>query len=146
MMTTNPLVESLKGKIRVKEGRCPAGHLLMTEDRKFDGERAIAVKIRCAGRTGMLYLNPFYGKFEFETEVPLKEGETLEVMCPECSVVLEVDEQCHLCNIPMFAIQLPDGGQVEACPKVGCHNHALKIVDLDAQLARMYVDETKVQM
>jgi hypothetical protein len=46
----------------------------------------------------------------------------------------------------MFAVHLPDGGQVEACPKIGCHNHSLKIVDLDEQLERMYVDETKVQM
>lgn len=51
--------------------------------------------------------------------------------------------QCSVCKIPMFSIRLPDGGEVAACPKIGCHNHQLVIVDQNAQLGRMYDDETK---
>jgi hypothetical protein len=46
----------------------------------------------------------------------------------------------------MFSIKLAAGGEVAACPKVGCHNHQLVIVDLDAQLGRLYDDETKPMM
>lgn len=135
-----------KGKIRVKNGSCPNGHSLMSDERRFGGELAIKVKAIAGGHSGMLYLNPFYGQFEYECEIPLNHGEIIEIFCPECDVSLAIDEQCRLCNIDMFAVHLPDGGQVEACPKIGCHNHSLKIVDLDEQLERMYVDETKVQM
>lgn len=142
-----PMVKKLTGNIRVAEGKCPNGHALMNDERLFDGQRAISVRVRNRGREGTIHLNPFYGRFEFDCDIPLERGDIVELFCPECEAALKVEEICRMCNIPMFAIHLPDGGQVEACPKVGCHNHALKIVDLDAQLERMYVDEeTKVQM
>ncbi len=143
---TAKIPEKLVGRIRVGNGTCPAGHSLMVEDKKFDGERAIAVKIRLGGHSGMLYLHPFYGKHEYESDVSLNEGDVIEVFCPECNASLTIDEQCNLCNIPMFAVNLPDGGQVEACPTIGCQKHSLRIVNLDEQLDRMYVGETKIQM
>ncbi len=143
---SSKIPQNLVGRIRVGSGTCPAGHSLMVEDKKFDGERAIAVKVRLAGHSGMLYLHPFYGKHEYESDVSMKKGDVIEVFCPECNVPLAIDEQCKLCNIPMFAVCLPDGGQVEACPTIGCHRHSLTIVNLDEQLDRMYVAETKIQM
>ena len=135
------IAERLKGNIRVAEGRCPHGHSLMSDAKRFDSERAIALRVRNAGREGMIFLNPFYGRFEYECDIELKRGDIVELSCPECGVSLAIDERCKLCDIPMFAVQLPDGGQVEACPAVGCHNHSLTIVDLDTQLERMYVDD-----
>jgi hypothetical protein len=134
------------GRIRVGAGRCPKGHSLMSEEVLFNGEKAVALEVRLAGKSGMIYLNPFYGIFEFRSGLDLSKGDVVELFCPECETSLTIDEMCKLCNIPMTAIHLPDGGQVEICPKVGCHNHALKIVDLDEQLQRMYVEETKIQM
>ena len=141
------IIEKVKKRLRVAEGRCPSGHSLMSAERLFDGQLAIALTVRNRGRMGTIFLNPFYGRFEFECDIPLERGEIVELFCPECETALKVSDPCRMCNIPMFAIHLPDGGQVEACPKVGCHNHSLKIVDLDAQLERMYVDEeTRFQM
>jgi hypothetical protein len=134
------------GRIRVGNGMCPAGHSLMSDEVLFNGERAVALNVRFSGKSGMLYLNPFYGIFEFKCEFEVERGTVVELFCPECKVELTIDEVCRLCNIQMAAVHLPDGGQVEICPKVGCHNHALKIVDLDSQLERMYVDETKPKM
>jgi len=134
------------GRIRVMAGRCPKGHSLMSDEVLFNGENAVALEVRLAGKSGMIYLNPFYGIFEFRSDLNLEKGAVVELFCPECETSLAIDEICKLCNIPMAAIHLPDGGQVEVCPKVGCHNHALKIVDLDEQLERMYVSETKFQM
>jgi hypothetical protein len=140
------MLKNLKGKIRVANGKCPAGHSLMSDTKKFDRERAIAVVVKASGQSGMLYLNPFYGKFDYEVDIPLNQGDVIEVFCPECQVSLMIEEKCNLCDIHMFAVHLPDGGQVEACPKVGCQRHALKIVNLDEQLERMYVDDLKYQM
>jgi len=145
-MTQAAKTSKYTGRIRVSEGRCPKGHSLMSDEVLFKGQPAVALEVRLAGRAGMIYLNPFYGIFEFRSDIELHPNDIVELFCPECETSLTIDEMCKLCNIPMAAIQLPDGGQVEVCPKVGCHNHALKIVDLDAQLERMYIDETKFQM
>lgn len=145
-MGADEVVKEIAKRLRVKNGKCPAGHSLMTSERKFDGEDAIKVEVRLNGRRGTIYLNPFYGRFEYESDLQLNAGDIVSLFCPECRRSLQVDTLCRLCDIPMFAVQLPDGGQVEACPTVGCHNHSLKIVDLDAQLLRMYVHETKVKM
>jgi hypothetical protein len=141
------IIEKVKKSLRVASGRCPHGHSLMSDERLFDGQRAIALTVHNRGKAGTIYLNPFYGRFEFDCDIPLERDDIVQLSCPECETSLQIPELCRMCNIPMFAIHLPDGGQVEACPKVGCHNHSLKIVDLDAQLERMYVDEeTKFQM
>ena len=145
-MSDSSIIKKLAKNVRIGNGTCPNGHSLMSKDKLFDGEKSLMVHARSAGQSGMLYMNPFYGRFEYDCEFVLNKGDIVELLCPECEVNLEIDIMCKLCNIPMFAIQLPDGGQVEACPTIGCHNHSLKIVDLDEQLERMYVDETKVQM
>jgi hypothetical protein len=118
----------------------------MSASTLFDGEQAISAMVRISGREGMIYLNPFYGKFEYECDLSIKNGNIVDLFCPSCGVSLTTDTSCKLCDIAMFAVHLPDGGQVEGCPKVGCHNHSLTIVDLDKQIERMYVEETKVQM
>jgi len=145
-MDNEKVTKRIAGRIRVGDGKCPAGHSLMDDRKLMDGERAIAVRIRNLGKEGMLYLNPFYGRFQYESEIQLSRGDVIEVFCPECGVSLLVQDRCNLCDVALFAVHLPDGGQVEACPTVGCQKHALKIVDLDAQLERMYVDDIKFQM
>ncbi|MCU0665185.1 MAG: hypothetical protein MUC50_23020 [Myxococcota bacterium] len=142
----NDIIKKISSNLRVADGRCPKGHSVMTQKRKFDGQAAIALQVAVGGRSGTIYLNSFYGRFEYDSEIPLSDKDIVNLTCPECGVSLHIETICKFCNVQMFAVHLPDGGQVEACPVVGCRNHSLKIVDLDAQLARMYVDETKFQM
>ncbi len=145
--TMSDIVKQIAQRLRVADGRCPNGHSLMTKEKTLDGQPAIKLRVTFGGHTGTIYLNPFYGKFEYESDIQLERGAVVDLSCPTCGVSLKVDDYCNICNIPMFAVHLPDGGQVEACPTVGCHKHSLTIVDFDQQLERMYVDEeTKVQM
>ena len=136
----------LSGRIAVKNGQCPNGHSLMSDETRFEGLKSVRVKIKIAGKQGELFLDPVYGRFNYFSELSMKDGDIVEAFCPQCNVSLSIETNCAMCNIHMFAIQLPDGGEVEVCPKVDCHNHALKIVDIDEQLSRMYLDETKFQM
>jgi hypothetical protein len=138
------VVRVASGKVRVKDGRCPNGCSLMDAAAPLSGVPSIRVEVSVAGRRASLHLNSLYGVFEFRCPLPLEPEQVVEVFCPSCGVSLSDPASiCSICKIPMFAIRLPDGGQVEACPKVGCHNHKLVVTELDVLLGRLYDDETK---
>jgi hypothetical protein len=141
------LVRVAPGTVRVRDGRCPKGCDLMDPSVPLSGKASIKLEAAIAGKRAPLWLNAFYGVYEYRSQLPLVDGQVLEIFCPHCGVSLsDADAQCSVCKIPMFTIKLAAGGEVAACPKVGCHNHQLVIVDLDAQLGRMYDDETKPMM
>ena len=134
------------GRLLIQEARCPAGCSLMNPDKLLCGKPAITCDIRLRGQSGLIHLNSFFGIFEYESELLLHPGDIVDLRCPHCNVPLAIDELCRVCRVPMFALHLPDGGEVQACPKVGCHNHSLVIVDIDAQIARFYNEERRPKM
>lgn len=134
------------GRIQIKEAKCPNGCSLMDEHRLMSGRPSIKVRISSRGASGLIHFNSFYGLFEYESELELHDGDIIEVHCPHCNVSLTSDELCRMCNVPMFAMHLADGGEIRACPKVGCKNHSLTIVDLDAQFAEYYDEERRPKM
>jgi hypothetical protein len=135
-----------EGKALVHDAKCPNGCLLMNPMVLMSGKPAITCENRMRGKAGLIHFNPYYGNYEYESELPLKKGDVVNLMCPHCGASLTVEEVCKFCNISMFAVHLAGGGEVRACPKVGCHNHKLILVDLDAQFAQYYNEETKPRM
>lgn len=140
------LVKVPKGRFRVREGYCPNGHSLINPDKRMSGKPAITTGVRNRGLVSEIHFNPYYGIYEYETDLELHAGDVVELFCPQCGASLTVDELCTFCRVPMFAIHLPDGGEIRACPLVGCRNHHLTIVDLDAQLAAFYEEERRPKM
>ena len=134
------------GRILIHEGHCPNGCSLINPDKPMFGKPAISALVRLRGASGMIHLNPYYGIFEYESDLELGPGDTVDLYCPHCNASLSVEELCGMCNAPMFAIHLPDGGEVRACPKMDCNNHSLTIVDLDAQIAEFYNEERRPKM
>ena len=134
------------GTIRIREGYCPNGCSLVNPKKKIAGKPAITTEIRVRGSTGTIDFNPYYGVFEYESTVEFQSGDVVDLYCPHCRASLTVEELCGMCHVPMFAIHLADGGEVRACPKVGCRNHHLTIVDLDAQFADYYDEERRPKM
>ncbi|MBN2496748.1 MAG: hypothetical protein JXR96_19310 [Deltaproteobacteria bacterium] len=134
------------GTILIKKAACPKGCSLINPDKILSGKPAISALVRVRGVSGLIHFNPYYGIFEYECEIDLRAGDIVGVYCPRCGVSLTTQEQCGICRVPMFAIHLPDGGEVRACPTVGCHNHQLTIVDLDAQFAEYYNEERRPKM
>ncbi len=145
-MTEEVRVKVPKGKILVRKGKCPAGCSLMNPEKKLSGKPAISAMIRNRGATGMIHFDPYYGNFSYECDIEMKEGDIVGIYCPHCETSMSVEDKCLFCEVPMFAIQLPDGGEVRACPTVGCHNHDLTIVDLDEQIANFFNEERRPKM
>jgi hypothetical protein len=134
------------GRLRIQVAKCPKGCSLINPDKQFAGVAAISARVRLGGAEGMIHFNPRYGVFELESTLPLNKGDIVDLTCPHCDTTLAVKEVCRLCNVPMFGFNLIDGGEVRACPRVGCHNHNLTIMDLDAQFAEFYNEERRPKM
>lgn len=138
------IVEVPAESLCIKSASCPNGHLLMDPDHPMDGLSSIRVIATGGGNVCEIHLHPCYGNFEVDSPVPLKEGEVYELSCPVCRVSLaSQDEKCVFCGATMFALNLPKGGLVLGCSRKGCHNHKLKVVDLDGQLAELFELDTR---
>ncbi|RME24867.1 MAG: hypothetical protein D6806_08920 [Deltaproteobacteria bacterium] len=140
------IVRVPSGKVRVKEGKCPNGCSLMNTDKLMSGKPAVTLLLRLKGQSGLIHLNPYYGVFEYESDIPLEKGDVVDMFCPHCGTSLMTEQECQMCHAPMFVIHLPKGGEVRVCPRVGCQNHQLTIVDLEAQFAELYEDERRPMM
>lgn len=137
-------VEVPSKNLHVNHATCPNGHLLRDEKVKIHGYPSIKVNIKSKGKDGILYIDPVYGKYENKIEnITLKKGDLVEMFCPECGVDLgDPNDTCQLCSSPMFVLNLPRGGIVEGCSKLGCVFHKLKIVDAEKQVSRLFENST----
>ena len=128
----------------IRSAMCPNGHDLVDPGHRMDGEPAIRVTVRGPQASGTLYFHPAYGSHVVETELSLREGESYELLCPDCGTsLLHREERCVFCSAPLFVIFLPKGGQVKGCTRKGCHSHRLELVDIESQLASLFSDELK---
>jgi hypothetical protein len=133
------LVEVPPESLCIKSAFCPNGHDLMDPEHPMDGFPSIRAIIAAGGHSGQVNLHPRYGNFELHSTLELKEGEVYDLHCPHCQTSLrQEEEQCVFCGAPMFALRLSKGGLVQACTRKGCHNHKLKLVDVNAQLAGLF--------
>jgi hypothetical protein len=142
----NVIIKMPAGRLCIQEAKCINGCLLMNPDKLFEGKAAITADVRIRGNTGKIHLSPFFGDFKYECDLELNDDDMVDLYCPHCNASLTTDENCSFCEVPMFAIHLRDGGEVRACPVVGCQNHQLIIMDLDAQFADFYNEERRPKM
>jgi len=140
------VVELPPESICIKEAYCPNGHSLMDPSHPMGNCPSIKVYAIPEGGAegGEIFLNAWYGNFEVDSTIPMKDGDVFEIYCPECKIDLRpLDEKCSFCGARIFRLNLPRGGIVEACSRKGCHNHKLKVIDLSAQLARIFDFDTR---
>lgn len=137
-------VELPSDALHVEHASCPNGHQLIDESVKIHGKAAIKVKVRYKGKVGHLFIDPVYGSYDnIEEGVSVTRGGVYDIYCPECDVSLkEAGELCQVCSSPLFVLELPHGGIVEACQKKGCAFHKMKIVDTEQQVARLFENDT----
>jgi len=123
----------------IRHARCPGGCLLMAPEVTIGGHPSIHVRASQGGREGDLYLDPAYGSFNHRSALEIEEGSVVTFSCPHCGASLEETGRfCSSCSAPLFVMQLPRGGRIEGCMRKGCFAHRLEVVDLGAQLLRLY--------
>lgn len=136
------IVEIPPDTVVVKKAWCPNGHSLLSATQHLSGEPAIHLLARQEGRQEHIFLNARYGNHEVQGGHQFAVGSLVTLHCPECDVSLEQPgEECLLCGAPMISMQLPHRGLAQACSRVGCHFHRLRIHDSDARLAAFLASE-----
>lgn len=129
-----------KGVVMIKVSvKCPhCGKSLMDKTRLIDGSPAIMVKLTYAGKNSMLYLSSVYGSYKIETELNVPQSKIAGFRCPHCNADLKSTRRCDICNAPMVAFDLKDGGQVQICSRRGCKKHIIEFEDPKKELEAFY--------
>lgn len=101
--------------------RCPSCAALLTE-----GDRVrLAGRLRGGGREGEVSLSAVFGDPGLETDLPLQDGDAVELSCPRCEAGLLLAHRCRLCGAPMASLEIDGGGALELCSRRGCKAQAL---------------------
>lgn len=110
------------GMVQIKQALCPKGHELMDEHVRIDGLPTIKLKLKVNGKESFAYLDPIYGKNRIKTDVPIKENDQVEILCPKCNIPLtEKGKKCPECSAPIYTLQIPGKGELKGCFTSTCH-------------------------
>ena len=127
-----------EGVIGIRNATCPNGCSLMDPTTTIHNLPSIKVQYSVDDKTGILQLDPLYGRFDSVHEWDPPSGSVVEFSCTNCGVSLRSEEgTCQACDSPMFALQLPSG-IVEGCLRRGCLYHKMTIVDSDALMEDLF--------
>jgi len=101
--------------------RCPRCAALLTE-----GDRVrLDALLRRTSREGAVSLSAVFGDPGLETDLPLEDGDVVELSCPQCDAGLLLPLRCRLCGAPMASLEIDGGGTLEFCSRRGCRAQAL---------------------
>jgi hypothetical protein len=143
------VIEIPSKALHVEHATCCNGCSLMDPSVPINGYPSIKIILQYGEIKGIVHLDPVYGSFHNIFDVDIPEGVVVEMFCPTCNVSMKVNENrvCDWCFSPLFSLYLPNGGLLEGCLKVGCHQHKLKLVDVDEQLGMVHgLDEIQLLM
>ncbi len=140
MQTEQIVLEVPVQALHIEHAACPNGHGLMDTSVPINGFPSIKVILQYGDAKGIVHLDPVYGSFHNIFDVDIPDEVIVNMYCPICNVSMQVEEEraCDWCFSPLFMLYLPKGGVLEGCLKVGCHQHKLKIVDVDEQLGMVH--------
>ncbi|MBM3321388.1 MAG: hypothetical protein FJY73_12000 [Candidatus Eisenbacteria bacterium] len=125
--------------LAVAAASCPNGCDLMAADMPIHGRPSIGIDFSFGDWKGRIYLDPMYGSFDNICDIEIQDGQEVDFRCPKCGVSLRDEKDlCPTCSARMFVLHLPGGGILEGCLRKGCSAHRLRIVDVDAQLLRVF--------
>ena len=125
--------------LHIEHARCSRGHSLMDPSVPISGYPSIKVVMQYGSIRGNVHLDPVYGSFHNLFDVDIPEGGIVEMFCLGCGISLKVEEdRWDYCLWASLQLYLPNGGILQGCLKGGCHQHKLKLVDVDEQLGMVH--------
>ena len=138
----NKCAESLKNDIAVFDKcYCHNGHNLVSGRAKFGDCHGIVIKAKNSSGIGYIALSPIWGdKSRMHFDINLINGETLELICPECNEPLHYYSKCT-CGGEMVTLFLSENKDymkcIGICNRVGCPHSEFKTSDELFRLSRV---------
>jgi two-component system, NtrC family, sensor kinase len=118
------------GIVQLKKATCPKRHSLLDNDFKIDGLPALKVKVVSAGNSGIIHLDPVYGKHRNQYYPDVQINHDTKFLCPECDgPLLQQTKACPKCGKPTIAIDIEGQGVYEACVSENCDWEKWDFVD-----------------
>lgn len=109
------------GLAQIKAAVCPKRHDLMDSDIRIYGLPTIKAKVVSDGNVGIINLDPVYGKHRHEYGIELKNGQEVQLSCPQCnSSLIEEDVKCPECGARVYCFEVLSHGMFEGCTNPEC--------------------------
>ena len=110
---------------------CPrCGKSLMDSKKLIDDIPSIRMNISLEGSNGTINLSSFYGSYNYESSLLIKNGTEYTFFCTHCNESITSDSVCDECGAKMIPLNIREGGKVRFCSRAGCKNHNVEFEDL----------------
>ncbi|MFO8130140.1 MAG: hypothetical protein R6T99_09605 [Bacteroidales bacterium] len=114
---------------------------LMDNDVLINNKQSVRLNIAMNGdRKGNLHLSSIYGDFSYTSNIPIKDGEIVNFICPYCKGNLKRRVRCELCDAPIVSFTVDIGGRVSICSRKGCKNHYMVFEDIETVIRKFYIE------
>ena len=121
------------GITHIKKVTCPKRHNLMDNEVKIDGMPSIKLKVYSNGDSGLIHLDPVYGRNHHLINWNLSTKD-LRIVCPECDIsLIDPNKKCPKCNALVYILEVPSQGTIEGCLTNNCSWQKWDAVDADGQ-------------
>ncbi|MBU1099474.1 MAG: HAMP domain-containing protein [Bacteroidetes bacterium] len=123
------------GITQIRNAVCPKGHNLMDDDHKIDGMPSIKIKAHSTSNEGFIHLDPIYGRHEHHYGIHFDEDEEIKFHCPICGIsLLDPIKKGPDNRTAVYAIQIPEMGELLGCTKYQCKWQRWPFFDLGGRL------------
>ncbi|MGD9488454.1 MAG: ATP-binding protein [Calditrichaceae bacterium] len=133
-VSTTLLYVPPKGYMQIKRAACPKGHSLIDNEIKIDGLPSIKLKALSNGSSGIVNLDPIYGKSRHYFGIEYSKNKTLQLMCPHCDVsLIEKNNKCPKCASSVYSFEIPTQGEFVGCTNRDCGWQNWKMIELEGK-------------
>ena len=121
-INTTLITLSPYGIAQIKAAVCPKRHDLMDNEVKINGMPTVKVKVSSNDNTGVINLDPIYGKHRHKYGIEIKKGKNGLVSCPKCNLsLIEEEVKCPTCSSAVYNFEVPPYGMFEGCTNPACN-------------------------
>jgi methionyl-tRNA synthetase len=122
--------------LKIKCPKCKKS--MMDPYHQINGKPSILMDIESDGEIGKIRLCAFYGCYDHEATIELKDKSIVKFSCPSCKEELVSKNVCEACGAPMVPMSMEKGGRIYICSRKGCSEHYINFENVSDALRKMY--------
>ncbi|MCK9281609.1 MAG: ATP-binding protein [Melioribacteraceae bacterium] len=121
-----------KGIVVIKSAMCDKNHSLLDPDFKIEGHPSIKMKIKSGDSSGIIHLDPVYGKQRHSFGLEIDKSKPISLHCPECEIsLIDKSGKCPKCGEPLYKFNVANAGHICGCAKFNDDYQKWEHIDLE---------------